>query len=110
MSNIKNIAANYYTSNNERFVFIDGNSCDTLDKCYNTLQQQLSIPDYFGHNLDALEEVLADVEWVAEEKIHIIILSKTDLLKNDIEKKQSFLDVINSNDNKKISITILGSS
>jgi Barstar (barnase inhibitor) len=109
MSNIKNIKATYYTANNERVIFLDGNTCDTLEKCYITLQQQLSIPEYFGHNLDALEEVLADAEWITEEKIHMIILNKTDLLKNDALKKDAFLDVITNGDNKKIDITIVGS-
>jgi RNAse (barnase) inhibitor barstar len=108
MSHIKNIPTAYYASNNERLIFIDGNSCDTLDKCYSTLQQQLSIPDYFGHNLDALEEVLADAEWIAEEKIHILILNPTDLLKNDAAKKEAFLDVISSSDNEKIRVSVLG--
>jgi RNAse (barnase) inhibitor barstar len=108
MNNTKNIAATYFSTNNERFVFIDGNTCDSLEKCYATLQQQLSIPNYFGHNLDALEEVLADAEWIEEEKIHILILNEKELLKNNDDKKTAFLDVLKSNENKKIDITILG--
>ena len=75
MSNVKKISNSYYKTNNERLVFIDGNACDTLDKCYASLVQQLSLPDYFGFNLDALEEVLSDLNWVKEEKVHIIILN-----------------------------------
>jgi RNAse (barnase) inhibitor barstar len=108
MNKTKNIAATYFSTNNERLVFIDGNTCDSLEKCYATLQQQLSIPDYFGHNLDALEEVLADAEWIEEEKIHILILNEKELLKNNDDKKTAFLDVLKSNENKKIDITILG--
>jgi RNAse (barnase) inhibitor barstar len=108
MSNIKIIPATYYTNNNERIVFIDGNTCDTIEKCYTTLQQQLSIPDYFGHNLDALEEVIADAEWITEEKIHIVILNEKDLLKNDLSSKNNFLDIIKNNDNEKIFVSVLG--
>jgi RNAse (barnase) inhibitor barstar len=108
MSKVKKITTEYFKANNERFVFIDGNTCDTLDKCYSTLQQQLSLPDYFGNNLDALEEVLADMDWVKEEKINIIVLNKKDLLKNDLKKKDAFMDILESNDNKKIQISILG--
>jgi RNAse (barnase) inhibitor barstar len=107
MSNIKNIPASFYSNNNERFVFIDGNTCDTIEKCYSTLQQQLSIPDYFGHNLDALEEVLADTEWIEEEKILIIILNEKELLKNDTDKKEAFIDILKNNGNDKISINFL---
>lgn len=108
MSKIKNLSASYYAADNERFVFIDGNTCDTLAKCYATLVQQLSLPDYFGFNLDALEEVLADADWIKEEKVHIIILNEKDLLKNDLAKKDSFLDILAQNDNKKFDVTILG--
>ncbi len=108
MSNIKIIHTSYYTNNNERIVFIDGNCCDTIEKCYNTLQQQLSIPNYFGHNLDALEEVIADAEWIAEEKIHVIILNEKDLLKNDLTSKNNFLDIIKNNSNEKIFVSVLG--
>jgi RNAse (barnase) inhibitor barstar len=108
MSNIKKIATEYYKVNNERIVFIDGNTCDTIEKCYATLQQQLSIPDYFGYNLDALEEVLADAEWIEEEKIHIIILNENDLLKNDLLRKDAFMDIIINTGNKKMAVTVLG--
>jgi RNAse (barnase) inhibitor barstar len=108
MSNIKSTPNTYYTNNNERIVFIDGNTCDSIEKCYTTLQQQLSIPDYFGHNLDALEEVIADAEWIEEEKIQIVILNEKELLKNDVASKDSFLDIIKSNENEKIFVTVLG--
>ncbi len=107
MSNIKNITTAYFSKNNERIVFIDGNTCDTIEKCYTTLQQQLSIPDYFGHNLDALEEVLADLEWVEEEVIQIILLNETALLKNDLLKKDALMDILKNNENDKILITVL---
>lgn len=110
MSNIKKIATEYYKVNNERIVFIDGNTCDTIEKCYTTLQQQLSIPEYFGFNLDALEEVLADAEWIEEEKIHIIILNENELLKNDLLRKDAFMDIITNTDNKKMTVTILGNA
>lgn len=108
MSNVKNLAANYYSANDERLVFIDGNTCDTIEKCYATLVQQLSLPDYFGFNLDALEEVLADADWIAEKRVHIIILNVKDLLKNDPTRKDDFLDIITGNDNPKFHVTILG--
>ncbi len=108
MAKFKNIPADYYNENNVRYVFIDGNTCDTIDKCYTTLQQQLSIPDYFGLNLDALEEVLADLEWVGEAKIIIIILNKQALLQNNETIKNAFLDILQKNDNDKVQIIYLG--
>jgi RNAse (barnase) inhibitor barstar len=97
------ITKTFYTHNNTRFVFIDGLLCNTIDKVYATLQQQLSIPEYFGNNLDALEEVLADVEWVEEEKIKIIIINSSILLSNeDAGVKEGFMAVLKANDNYRI--------
>jgi RNAse (barnase) inhibitor barstar len=107
MSNVKNVSADYYSADGERLVFIDGNTCDTIDRCYATLAQQLSLPDYFGYNLDALEEALADADWITEKRVHIVILNKGDLLKNDPTKKHDFLDIITSNDNPRFHVTIL---
>lgn len=108
MSVVFNNPVPYFSENNIRHVFIDGNSCTTIEQCYQTLQQQLSIPDYFGHNLDALEEVLADLDWIEEGKIKIIVLNSGSLLSDDKEKKADFLDILNSSKNEKMEIIYLG--
>ncbi|MEO9023254.1 MAG: barstar family protein [Ginsengibacter sp.] len=108
MSAILNTDTNYYSENNIRFVFIDGHTCNRIGKCYDTLQQQLSLPDYFGRNLDALDEMLDDLEWVTEEKVKIIILNSDELLTDDLEKKTIFLDILNSSENEKLEIIYPG--
>jgi len=107
MSMIFNVTASYYSENNVRYVFLDGNICKSIDQCYQTLQQQLSIPDYFGYNLDALEEVLGDLDWIEEEKVKIILLNSEHLLTNDEEKKKGLLDILNSCKNEKMEIVYL---
>jgi RNAse (barnase) inhibitor barstar len=109
MSKINYHAAGYFVLDNTRYVFIDGITCDTMEKCYQTLKEQLSVPDYFGYNLDALEEVLADPEWILEEKILILVLHPAALLTNDTEKKAAFMDLLNSIENSRIAIHYLGS-
>lgn len=108
MSAISNIPKSYFSESNIRYVFIDGTVCKQIDDCYKTLQLQLSLPDYFGNNLDALEEVLSDLEWIDEAKVRIIILNQTGLLLNDANKKEIFLDILNSCSNEKIEIIYLG--
>ena len=107
MSTIFNIPASYYSEKNTRFVFVDGSICRIIQQCYQTLQQQLSIPHYFGHNLDALEEVLADLDWIEEEKVRIILLNSEHLLIDDKEKKTAFFDILNSCKNEKLEIIYL---
>ncbi|MEO6812627.1 MAG: barstar family protein [Ginsengibacter sp.] len=108
MSAILKVSANYYTENNIRYVFLDGSACKYIDRCYTTLQQQLSLPDYFGKNLDALEEVLDDLEWIPEGKVRVIILDSDSLLSKDLDKKNDFLDILNSCKNDKVEIIYLG--
>ena len=110
MSALFNIPDSYYKENNTRYVFVDGNTCKDLDSCYKSLQQQLSLPDYFGKNLDALEEVMSDLDWIKEEKVKIIILNKGQLLEKNKEKKNDFLEILNSADNEKLEIIYLDSS
>ena len=103
-----NISYSFFVENNIRYVFIDGNVCKSIDQCYASLKQQLSLPDYFGNNLDALDEVLSDLEWIHEKKIKIIILNSAGLLAKDISKRNDFLDVLNSAENEKLEIIYLG--
>lgn len=108
MSIVTHLTINYYTANNIRYAFIDGNTCKKLADCYTCLQQQLDIPAYFGKNLDALEEVLADMEWVQEEKVKIIILNRDALLAEETVKKNALLSILNECDNEKLEIIYVG--
>ncbi len=87
---------NFYTEGHTRYVFIDGLLCDTMEKIYATLKTQLSLPDYFGNNLDALSDVLNDLEWVKEKKVKLIILNKDALLSKEKDKLKNFLSVLSN--------------
>lgn len=108
MSTILKLSSNAYVENEIRFVFLDGNSCKTIEQCYVTLKDQLSLPDYFGNNLDALEEVLGDLDWLTEGTIKFIILNSKKLLSEDISKKDSFLEILNTSENERLEIIYLG--
>ncbi len=95
---------NYYSVDDTRLIFIDGNICDTLEKGYITLAQQLSIPDYFGYNLDAFEEILSDLEWIEETYIRVIVINLEKLLWNDIDHKREFLDILMHCGNERVSV------
>jgi RNAse (barnase) inhibitor barstar len=107
MSNIVKNNAAFFVENNTRYVFVDGNANDTLEKCYATLQTQLSIPEYFGHNLDALEEVMHDLDWIQEEKICIIISAEKALLQNEAEFKNDFLEILETSSLENITVVYL---
>ena len=70
----------------EAFLFTDvgrGRECNGLVACVphgirgkrellEVLARQLSFPDYFGFNWDALEECLRDLSWLSERRIVIL--------------------------------------
>lgn len=101
------ISSDYYSENQTRYVFIDGSCCRYMEECYTTLRRQLSLPDYFGNNLDALEEVLADLEWIKEEKIKVIFLHVASLLNAQPDKKAALLDIFNGAENEKLELVYL---
>jgi RNAse (barnase) inhibitor barstar len=108
MSAIVTITASYYAENNTRYVFLDGGFCKEIEDCYVSLERQLSIPGYFGRNLDALDEVLNDLDWITEEKIKIIIADISSLMKNELKRKDDFLEILHTASNPKIEIIYLG--
>ena len=38
---------------------LDGNVIESREELHNTIAWQLSLPDYYGHNLDALWDILS---------------------------------------------------
>lgn len=45
-----------------RQYIIDGNNFSEVESFYKEVSQVFSLPDYFGNNLDALYDVLSDIE------------------------------------------------
>lgn len=95
MSVISHLKTSYYTENGTRYVWMDGNACKKIESCYDLLAEQLSFPDYFGRNLDALQDVMGDLDGVQEEKIKLIISNMNALLMHDAHKKKLFLEILN---------------
>jgi RNAse (barnase) inhibitor barstar len=56
--------------------------------------QVLEFPDYFGHNWDALEECLADLEWLPAKGYILLITEASHVLPADEEEFQTFLEIL----------------
>jgi RNAse (barnase) inhibitor barstar len=109
MKPIKHIQESYFSTDKTRYAFIDGGACTTIDKAYFKLQEQLSFPDYFSYNLDSLDEILSDLEWISKPRIRLIITDLAQLLnEEDTDRKASFLEVINEHQNERLEVYYIG--
>jgi hypothetical protein len=55
----------------------------------------LEFPDYFGHNWDALEECLADLDWLPAKGYVLLFTDAELILPDDEEEFATFLEVLN---------------
>ena len=56
---------------------ISGKKCKTKAGLLDEFSRVFSFPDYFGHNWDALEECLADLDWVPA-KGYLVLVTDAD--------------------------------
>lgn len=77
---------------------IDGQKTTSMKEFHEEIGQALLFPDYSGKNLDALDEMLNDLEWIREEKVIIYITNYNDWLskeKND-ERILALIDIFDA--------------
>ncbi len=75
---------------------VAGAKCKTKAGLLSEFARALSFPDYFGHNWDALEECLIDLEWLPA-KGYVVLVTDADqvLLKPDEEDDyQTFIEIL----------------
>ena len=72
---------------------IKGRHCTTPANLFAEFAQVLEFPDYFGHNWDALEECLADLEWLPA-KGYILLITEAGYVLPDDEEFETFLEIL----------------
>lgn len=84
---------------------IDGQHCTTLSQFYQNIHVALQFPDYFGENLDALDELLHDMNWLDQSSIIFLIKNKAELLSQESEDTRiALLELLNEVDEMALSI------
>ena len=73
---------------------IKGAKCQTTTGLLTECARALDFPDYFGHNWDALEECLADLEWLPAKGYILLITDAANVLPNDEEEYETFLEIL----------------
>lgn len=74
---------------------IQGKKCRTPSGLFKEFGQALAFPDYFGHNWDALEECLADLEWLPAKGYVLLITDAQAVLPEDEEEYETLLEILN---------------
>jgi RNAse (barnase) inhibitor barstar len=81
-----------------RIAQIDGQKAHTLRGFYEELAKALDFPEYFGFNLDSLDEMLNDLSWVNESKIAIYVTNSEQFIKKERnpDKLPTILDLLDA--------------
>ena len=73
---------------------IRGRHCKTPANLFAEFARALEFPDYFGHNWDALEECLADLEWLPAKGYILLVTNAEGVLPEDEEEYETFLEIL----------------
>lgn len=84
---------------------IDGKKITTLNELYQDVTIALQLPDYFGNNLDALEETLNDLEWIEQTAILLVIQNANFLLFSESpEVREEIMNIFEESENARLEI------
>lgn len=77
---------------------IDGSKAGSMKDFHEQIGLALKFPDYSGKNLDALDEMLNDLEWIKEEKVILYISNSADWLSKERSEERvlSVLDIFDA--------------
>jgi hypothetical protein len=73
---------------------LNGSKCRTPSGLFEEFARVLEFPEYFGHNWDALEECLADLEWLPAKGYLLLIVGAEQVLPRNDEDYSTFLEVL----------------
>jgi len=95
MSNFLVISSNSALANfkNYRIGQIDGAKTPTFKSFYQAIEKALSFPDHFEHNLESLDELLNDLEWIKQADVALYLINADGFLAQ--EKPAKVLELLN---------------
>ncbi|MBI4914047.1 MAG: barstar family protein [Acidobacteria bacterium] len=79
-----------------RLLTLDGSQARTSPRLFEALAQGLSFPPHFGHNWDALDECLHDLEWIPQSTLVLLVGHSEQLLVDEEEGLALLLGILAS--------------
>jgi RNAse (barnase) inhibitor barstar len=73
---------------------VRGAKCRYAAGLFSEFANAMDFPDYFGHNWDALEECLTDLEWLPGKGYVLLLTAAEQILTDDEEEFATFLEVL----------------
>ena len=74
---------------------INALKCSTKNGLLKEFANSFDFPDYFGYNLDALDECMRDLAWLKEKNYKIIVRNMSVLKKKDIKQADQLQEYLN---------------
>lgn len=75
--------------NNKITIEVNGSEVRDIKSFYEILVNNLEFPGYFGDNLDALYDMLIDLQWLKQDTIDIIISDYEDFLTDEVDEDKA---------------------
>jgi RNAse (barnase) inhibitor barstar len=77
---------------------IDANEITSLREFYEVLAKAMHFPDYFGFNLDSLDELLNDLTWIEDEKLAVYFKNSDKFLEKERNETKilTLLDILDA--------------
>lgn len=80
---------------NKKIIILDGAEIPDLKTLYDTLVNELEFPEYFGDNLDALYDMLTDLQWLSQNCFELLLYNYEEFLRDeDIETKAEVISIM----------------
>ena len=93
--------------NDTYYCLIKGEKINSIQDFYIEISKSLSIPAYFGQNLDALEEVIHDLNWIENKQVFLIIQNAESIENNLEDDYYEIIDILNDCENSKLKTILI---
>lgn len=74
---------------------IDGIQCKTIESFLIEIGRAFSFPDYYGKNVNALNDCINDLDWIPKNNYILIINNADSFISGNNEDRQDMIDFLN---------------